>query len=1221
MKRGVRIAVLPPLAAVAGVRARRLEHLPRVLKKLFAAGPASSRPPSGDVRRIGGHQQQGSAEQTKPSAEVGLPSDTEPGWAVPGAARLEVLAALGVLASGVLCQDDNLGLDDGYITIDTANFNARIVRNAQVLASLTPKGESFDFLPFDLLPVRAANGQYHWGDITFRYREAGSSNWTDGDSASSRRAVTAAAATGDDVLAASVMAPTLPTGPLSVTREWLDASGDLGLRFTIRNAGPSAVEVGGLGFPAEFNSIFTNRRAPDMQRLCSLSDPYVGMHAGHIRVAPTRGAGPALVVTPLGDTPMEAYRNLAEPSYPATYYGSQTFEGFYEWQVLTKAWAEEEWAGREPWNPPSARTLEPGESLQFGVRFSVAEGGVRELDATIRKTGTPVAVGVPGYIIPRDSPAQLFLQADSDVASIVAEPAGSLEVKETGALTYAVTPSATAWGRARLTIEYVDGKIQTVHYYITKPGPETLADVGRFFTTRAWFNDTSDPFGRAPSPMTYDYEADKIVEQDPRVWVAGLSDEGGTGAYLAAVVKQAIQPDAEEVAKLEEFVDQVLWGRLQREDYGVRKSLFFYEPAAVPGYGYDSGINWGSWTSWNKNAASLVDRAYNYVHPAAAYWSLYRMARAYPELVETHTWEWYLDHAYRTIMRAMERDVGYNRVGLMGETVFGEILTDLEREGRTSQADTLKEAMRSRAAQWDTEEVPFGSEMAWDSTGQEGVYYWTKYFGYTQTADKSLNSVLGFMPTVPHWGWNGNARRYWDNIYGGKLRRIERQIHHYGSGLNSLVALAAYRDNPSDSYLVRVGYGGTSGPLSNINQDGFAAASFHSWPDTLKWDGISGDYGPGFLGMVLGSGTYVVDDKDLGLVAYGGILETTPEGNVNVTPRDPTRKRAFIGPLGVTITIDAGVIDSFTYAGDSGAISVTLSQLPGAPRAASAVMWAETTGNNASYGPTSSAFRQALLNQNPGTNQPTDDTINSHGTEQMSAKGAVNNAPTGRGGDDMFEALDDLRIIVTLLKHTYPAGKPWGNRGPNLVNWDAVAGEAGLEGGKMARDCVQKVCKKRHLFEAKPPTVSVSTQTDDATGAPPPSRRQRGGAAAGGPRRDHPAARQSPKRGKRRGVDGRPPPGGGADDGKDGDPVGDEPEDGDEGKPPPAEKPRSARFYPGDDDGDDDDGEKPPPAERSPSVRYYSNDEMEAHLRQRRRLARRTVSYSFEEGEYEDDDA
>ena len=636
----------------------------------------------------------------------------------------KLAVALAVLATRVVSQNDNLGLDNGYITVDTANFKARIVRDAQVLASLAPAGDSFDFLPFDLLPVRATNGQYHWGDITLRYREAGTTEWVEGDSAAVRRPVTAITTEGS--LAASALAPTLPSGPLNVTREWVEVEGDLGLRFTVENTGSSAVEIGSLGFPAEFNSIFTNRQAADMQRLCSLSDPYIGMHAGHIRVAPTKGTGPALAVTPLGDTPLEAYRNLAERSYPDTAYGSQTFEGFYEWQVLTKAWADDEWAGKTPWNPPSSRTLEPGDSLQLGVRFSVAEGGVRDLDAAIQKTGTPVAVGVPGYIIPRDSPAQLFLKADSDVESISAEPEGSLSVDETEPLTYTVTPSASAWGRARLTVKYTDGKVQTIHYFVTKPGPEAIADVGRFFTTEAWFNDTSDPFGRAPSPMTYDYEAGKIVDQDSRVWVAGLSDEGGTGAYLAAVVKQVIQPDAEEVAKLEDFIDQVVWGTIQTEDFAVRKSIFYYEPNAAPDYEYDNSIDWGSWTSWNKQASYAIDRAYDYVHVAAAYWALYRVARAHPDLVETHTWDWYLDHAFNTVIRGMERDVGYNRLGLMGETVFGEILADLTREELTSDANTLSEAMRSRAEEWDTLEVPFGSEMAWDSTGQEGVYYWSR---------------------------------------------------------------------------------------------------------------------------------------------------------------------------------------------------------------------------------------------------------------------------------------------------------------------------------------------------------------------------------------------------------------------------------------------------------------------------------------------------------------
>lgn len=631
---------------------------------------------------------------------------------------------LASLVATVFCQD-NLGLSNGYIALTTANFNLQLVRNAQVLASLKPAGDTFDFLPFDYLSKRARNGQYHWGDITFRYRQSGATAWTDGNSASARQTVTALTA-GSGVLAASRLGPTLPTGPLNITREWLDVSGDLGLRFTIQNSGSSAVEIGSLGFPAEFNSIFTNRLATDMQRLCSLSDPYIGMHAGQIRVAPIRGTGAALVVTPLGDTPLEAYRNLPETYYSDTAYGSQTFEGFYEWQTLTKAWAENEWRAQTPWNTPSSKTLQPGQSLQFGVRFSVAKSGVRGLDAAVRGTNTPTAVGVPGYIVPRGEPAQLFLQSQSAVKSLISEPAGALTVTLVSSGKYIVTPSASAWGRVRLTITYADNKIQTVHYYVTKPSTEAVASLGRFLTTSQWFNDTSDPFGRSSSVMTYDYETKSIVTQDSRAWVAGLSDEAGAGSYLSAFMKQAIQPAADEVTKLEQFVDNVLWKTIQTTDFGVRKSIFFYEPAAVPNYRYSTSIDWTSWTSWNKAAAYSIDRAYNYVHVAGAYWSLYRVARAYPALVKSHTWDWYLNQAYSTVIRGMRNDVGYNRVGLMGETVFGEILTDLIREGQTTKANTLSTSMRSRAAQWDTEEVPFGSEMAWDSTGQEGVYYWAK---------------------------------------------------------------------------------------------------------------------------------------------------------------------------------------------------------------------------------------------------------------------------------------------------------------------------------------------------------------------------------------------------------------------------------------------------------------------------------------------------------------
>ncbi|KAK1846958.1 hypothetical protein CCHR01_10411 [Colletotrichum chrysophilum] len=764
---------------------------------------------------------------------------------------------------GTILGQDDLGTNNGFGDIETSNFKARIVRDAQILASLKPNGDDFDFLPFDILGNRSRNGQYHWGDVTYRYRTEGDNSWIDGNSAQTRKPVVTLSPN-DGVLAAADLSSTLPSGPLNVTREWLSVDGDLALRFIFSNTGNSSIEIGSLGFPAEFNSIFTHHHPADATAACSLSEPYIGMDAGQIRVTPIKGTGPALVVTALQGTksPLEAYRNLWEMGY----------EGL----------------------PIQARRY----------------------DKAVRKVGQPTALSVPGYILPRDLPGKLFLQSNAPVTSITINPQGSLSVDQTG-----------------------DSAYSTIHYYITKPATEALQDMGHFLTTKAYFTNASDPFGRAPSVMTYDCESDSVVTQDLRTWVAGLSDEGGAGAYIAAVVKQAVHPDADEVAKLDTFVNKVVWGNIQQEDYAVRNSLFFYEPAEVPGFVYEN-YDWSSWMSWNKGRALATDRGCNYVHPSAAYWSLYRVARAYPELV-SQDWSWYLDKAYRTALRISGGGVAWVEMGLMGETVWGMIITDLVREGFENEAATLAALMKSRAEHWNSIDAPFGSEMAWDSTGQEGVFYWARHFGFTDLAKRAVDTVLGFTPNVPHWGWNGNSHRYWDFDLAGKLRRLERQIHHYGSALNSQVLLSAFRDDPSDTYLLRTGHGGSFAPLSNINEAGCPSAGFHSFPETLKWDGFTGDYGPGFLGMVLNTGTYVAEDEQIGLVAYGGEIST--DGNkVTVVPRDPVRKRVFTGPLAVMITVDVGVIEQFSYDVEARIISMTLSQLAGVPKAMNATVWTES---------------------------------------------------------------------------------------------------------------------------------------------------------------------------------------------------------------------------------------------------------------------------------------
>ena len=97
--------------------------------------------------------------------------------------------------------------------------------------------------------------------------------------------------------------------------------------------------------------------------------------------------------------------------------------------------------------------------------------------------------------------------------------------------------------------------------------------------------------------------------------------------------------------------------------------------------------------------------------------------------------------------------------------------------------------------------------------------------------------------------------------------------------------VAEYREHPDDFYSLRVGYGGTMGALTDIDQEGFASAAFHGFPDMLKPDPLSGDYGPNFFGHAWNTATYIVDHPQFGWLAFGGnirkdhdIVRVTPQG-------------------------------------------------------------------------------------------------------------------------------------------------------------------------------------------------------------------------------------------------------------------------------------------------------------------------------------------------------
>ena len=819
-----------------------------------------------------------------------------------------------------------LGLEQGRIPVETPAFDVELVKASQTIAALRPKGaDGFDFTPADRLGRRAANGHFHLGDLTLRLRTAGSTgDWRDYSTAADRHPVEALPASGA-VLAAADLAATLPADiPLRVRRYWESDDGRLALRFELTNTSSEGVEIGALGIPMVFDNILDGRSLDEAHAVASFHDPYIGRDAGYLQVTRLSGHGPALLVVPHGRTPFEAWNPLlSEPMRRGV-----TFEGFYEWLAHSRAFAENEWSEAEPWNAPTSATLAPGETRSYGVEFLVSPS-IREIEATLIAARRPVAVGIPGYVLPTDLDAKLFVKTANPIESVRVEPAGALTLRLARTTPNGWTAfdvHGARWGRARVTVDYSDGTSQTIHYKVIEPEREVVADLGRFLTTAQWYENPADPFGRSPSVISYDYDAKSQVTEDNRAWIAGLGDEGGSGSWLAAFMKQLVLPDTTELAKLERMADGVLWGGLQYADgereYGVRKSMFYYAPDEMPAGTYSDSVRYGGWSSWKKDEALSVGRSYDYPHVAAAWWVLYRLARNEEGLVANHDWDWYLERAWQTGLAMTRLAPHYAQFGQMDGTVFVYILRDLQREGWTEQAAIYEAAMRKRADLWRSLGYPFGSEMPWDSTGQEEVYAWCAYFGYDEKALVTLNAILGYMPTLPHWGYNGSARRYWDFQYAGKLRRVERQLHHYGSGLNAIPVLSEYRKHPDDFYLLRVGYGGLMGSIANVTQDGFGPSAFHAWPSTLRIDGYSGDYGPNFFGHAVNTATYVVRHPEFGWLAFGGNLTVSGEV-VRVRPLDSARSRVYVASRGLWLTLDAGTFESVEIRPDG--LAVTLS--------------------------------------------------------------------------------------------------------------------------------------------------------------------------------------------------------------------------------------------------------------------------------------------------------
>ena len=119
----------------------------------------------------------------------------------------------------------------------------------------------------------------------------------------------------------------------------------------------------------------------------------------------------------------------------------------------------------------------------------------------------------------------------------------------------------------------------------------------------------------------------------------------------------------------------------------------------------------------------------------------------------------------------------------MDGTVFREILRSIQEEAEIDAAtwapfaEQIRGNMLNRTEGFAVEQYPYGSEFAFDTTGQEEVVVWLMHFfdpgsprtaSYGAAAKRTVDHVLSYMRSSPTFAYHGGARSWGDLGNNGK---------------------------------------------------------------------------------------------------------------------------------------------------------------------------------------------------------------------------------------------------------------------------------------------------------------------------------------------------------------------------------------------------------------------------------------------------------------------
>ncbi|HVT09665.1 MAG TPA: DUF5695 domain-containing protein, partial [Polyangia bacterium] len=819
-------------------------------------------------------------------------------------------------------------------TLICGTANAQVLSNGTFKATVGTNGEisslqlTGDTFPTNyVLNATNAPGQntadHAWvGELMFTYR-LGSGAWT--TALTSQSADVRAIAPGSNSIAVTYQGSANAKGirDFKVVETYALANDYLSWQITVTNTGSQALEIGDFGLPLPFNEYWF---APNdvIYETRTVYHSFTGQSSSYITVQRPSGVGPFLLMAPDATTGagFEYMDNWVSREHPGSAWAAgggtpawpSGLDVFYIHSNVIKS-------TNRGYLPNTSLTLAAGASKTYAFKFfKVASHD--EVKNRLYTEGLIDVSVVPSLMVATNMPATIDLHTSKAISAVTPQFAAQTTVTPLGTVPtdhklYKLTFGQL--GQNDVVVTYGSGETTTLQFYVLEP-------IDAAIQRHATFMVASTQWTSGDLKGVFD---DWMMDTHAKRGAAGGGgwgdDWGWTHAEFLAE-KNAQTPVASEVSALDVYLDAV-WARaIDNTSYVVQD---WWCPAGTSA----SNVN-----------NCYYDRAYAYPHAFNTYFSMYKIASLYPDLVSYHlTADAYLMRAYN-ILHTLYSGHGDPGTGYMGEQTLPEIAAALTAGGHTTQAAFVTSVIKQLYQAFSGSKYPYGSEYSFDNTGEEAVYMAARQNGNTSVLAKVNAKTRACRGQEPVWYYYAdpvtlNGENWWQFQYTASLAglgmddfvRTQSQAPELDERLSYAAKIAnigainsgQMDTNPANLGTVAWTYQAMKGNVY-VNSFDPGNSKLHE-----GWRQMSGEADLGLFGAIRILSADVTVDPVFGLTGYGcNVVQS--DSCLAVTPTDGVFKRLNLITQKLSVALDRDRYTAATASSKNDALGFTLqNQRPG----------------------------------------------------------------------------------------------------------------------------------------------------------------------------------------------------------------------------------------------------------------------------------------------------